>query len=507
MADEPEKLTAAVLGGLRRLAMMPAGERQAILDGLSAEEMVELSTTWDRAVRQDLLMWSCHALGPMGQVPARHHRLLISYLRRVALPPEDPDKIDRLMVLMPPGSAKSTYATVLFPPWFLSQAPYLNVIGASHTADLAELFSRRILNLLGEHGPVLGTSLQTENVQAWMTNQGGEYKAAGIGGPITGRRADLAVIDDPFKGHAQADSEPERERIWNWYVTELLTRLKPGGRIVLINTRWHVDDLSGRLLEQEAHRWKVLDLPAFARDDDPLGREPGEALWPDWESADALRDKQKSIGARLWASLYQQSPTPSEGLLFEAGKIVTVPEAPAVVKVARGWDIAASDEGDASNPDWTAGVKMGRTAEGRFVVLDVVRFRGRPEEVDRRLRETAEADGKGVLQSVPQDVGAAGKAMAAHHARVLAGFPVTTSRETGSKVVRATPFASQVGAGNISIVKSKPGNPWNGPYLDELGLFPAGRKDDQVDGSSRAFEIIADKPRHNRSLRLGFMGR
>ena len=171
------------------------------------------------------------------------------------------------MVLMPPGSAKSTYASVIFPAWWFTQHPTSAVIAASHTADLAEHFGRQVRNLVAEHGPRLGYTLACDNRAAarWQVSTNGQYFATGVRGPITGRRADLAIIDDPVKSQAEADNAYFRDHLWNWYRSDLTTRLKPGGRVVLIMTRWHEDDLGGRLLAQQAAEWRTASAARAGR--------------------------------------------------------------------------------------------------------------------------------------------------------------------------------------------------------------------------------------------------
>jgi hypothetical protein len=155
-----------------------------------------------REVRRGLAPWCTHALAPSGQAPAAHHRLLIAELEAVAR-----GETERLLVTMPPGSAKSTYASVLFPAWFLAQAPGLAVLGAAHTATLAERFSGRVQALVREHGPILGYGLAGEGRELWQTSTGGEYRAAGVGAGIAGFRADLGIIDDPLR--SRGGREPD----------------------------------------------------------------------------------------------------------------------------------------------------------------------------------------------------------------------------------------------------------------------------------------------------------
>ncbi len=435
---------------------------------------------------EDLISWVRAVLEPLGQVPAAHHLCLLDALGAL-----DRAEHDRLMVLMPPGSAKSTFASVLFPAWFLARHPRCAVIAASHTAQLAEHFGRRVRSVLREHGAALGVALATDSRAAgrFETDQAAEYFAAGVHGPITGRRADLAIIDDPVKSWAEADSATAREHVWDWYRAELMTRLKPRGRVVLIMTRWHEDDLGGRLLaaaETGGDRWQVLRFPALAGAADPLGRAPGEPLWPEWETAAALARKRAAMGERAFAALYQQSPRPEAGGLISLSRLARVDAAPARGRIVRAWDLAATAASAGRDPDWTVGVKLMEEDAGRYIVLDVVRLRGAPAEVERALLATAEADGRSVAIGLPQDPGQAGRAQILYLTRRLAGFVVRATPETGSKLVRAMPAAAQIDAGNVALLRA----PWNQAFVEELRDFPHGVKDDQVDALARAFAML-----------------
>jgi predicted phage terminase large subunit-like protein len=445
----------------------------------------------------DLLNWATLVLQRDGQVPARHHRLLIAELDRIAR-----GDTDRLMILMPPGSAKSTYASLLFPAWWFTQHPTSSVVATSHTTSLAEHFGRQVRELVREYGDSLGYHLHTARHAAghWQTTKRGEYFATGIRGPLIGRRADLVIIDDPVKSEAEADSQLLRDRVWNWYRFDMTTRLKPHGRVVLIMTRWHMDDLAGRLLAQHPDEWQVLRLPALAEENDPLERPPGAALWPEWEDEVALKRKRATIGERAWSALFQQSPRPIIGSLFKTECINILDMAPHCNTdiMVRGWDLAATSEVGGHDPDWTVGVKLARDDRGRFLVLDVVRIRGTPHEVEQAIGEAARIDGAGVTIGLPQDPGQAGKHQASYLARQLAGYRIDTSRETGSKLTRAAPVASQIEAGNLAVVRAN----WNHAFLEELRDFPFGRKDDQVDALSRAFTVLTEKGQPARRIAL-----
>ena len=236
-------------------------------DDVSIDEAaVELKRR--RELRHELEPWCRHN----GFIPAAHHRLILSKLKQVS-----EGKLDRLAIFMPPGSAKSTYASVLFPPWYLAQHPDHLVIAASHTVELAEKWGRRVREAIIEHSQLLGFGINARNQAAgrWETTAGGEYFAVGVGGSIAGWRGDLVLIDDPVRSREDTESATIRDKKLDWYRSDIIPRLKPGGRIVLIQTRWHEEDLAGRILaEAEAgnDQWEISRCPPSPRHDDPLGR-------------------------------------------------------------------------------------------------------------------------------------------------------------------------------------------------------------------------------------------
>jgi predicted phage terminase large subunit-like protein len=454
-------------------------------------------------IRDSLFEWSVQALADQGYYPARHHMLMIQRLEAL-----ERGDIKRLMIFAPPGSAKSMYCSTIFPAWYLARHPSDAIIASSHTQSLAESFGRRVRNLLDEFSASLGVKLSDDSLAAgqWRTNEDGVYLAAGVRGKITGRRADCSIIDDPVSGIVDASNPTSRDSLWDWYRNDLYTRLKPSARVLIVMTRWHEDDLCGRLEEEMFEKtgddWEILRLPAIAEETvdrkgrallDPLGREIGEALWPDWESIDDLAVKRRAVGERTWAALFQQRPRPDSGTLFETSKIVYVPESeiPKETRWASAYDFAATEDVGSRNPDWTVRVKMGRMPNDATVVSNVRRMRGRPDEVDAFMKKNAEEDGKRVRIGIPQDPGAAGKSLVAYQTRLLYGWKVESSPESGDKATRAAGFASQMNGGQVFLVKGL----WNKAYVEELAGFPAASKDDQVDASSRAFNMLIDPPR------------
>ncbi|MDO9712367.1 phage terminase large subunit [Paracraurococcus lichenis] len=435
-----------------------------------------------RAARTDLLAFTGYT-NPSYR-PGAMHRRIAEALERV-----ERGECRRLLIFAPPRHGKSELVSRRFPAWALGRNPHRQFISASYGQDLASDFGRDVRNLVASAEfaalfPGVGLAEDSGSKARWHTNQGGSYVAAGVGTAITGRGADILSIDDPTKDRADAESPVVREGVWSWFTSTAFTRLMPNGAVIVTQTRWHADDLSGRLLDQMAaggERWEVLNLPAL---DDA-----GEALWPERYSAEALAGIREAIGPRDWAALYLQSPVVAEGAVFDvdAIKVCDIPPAPGRGTWIRAWDLAATAAPNGRSPDWTAGLLLHQAPDNRLTVCDIVRLRAGPEGVERAIVETAKRDGGGVLISLPVDPGAAGKTVAEYFVRQLLGYTVQTSRETGSKTTRAMPIASQANGGNLAIVRA----PWNRAFLEELRAFPNGQHDDQADALSRAFAEMA----------------
>lgn len=245
-----------------------------------------------------------------GFIPALHHRFINRHLQEAAA-----RKIRRLMIFLPPGSAKSTYSSVLFPPWFLAQQASSTILACSCTSDLATSFGRKSRNIADQFSLQLGYELQKDSQAAdrWETTNNGLFYCAGVGTKIAGRRADLGLIDDPVGSKEQADSKLERDKAWDWFNFDFKPRLKPNAIIVLIMTRWHETDLAGMILANEPNQWTVIRIPFFAEDNDPLGRAKGGLLWPDYFTADMY-----PTDVRVANCLYDNNPVPESGNFFNA---------------------------------------------------------------------------------------------------------------------------------------------------------------------------------------------
>ena len=393
--------------------------------------------------------------------------------------------VDRVIIQVPVRHGKSETMTVGAPAHLLDEDPARRFIVASYNVTLAAKFGRKIRRLARQAGVPL--SDERNAADDWETTAGGGVRAVGVGAGITGQGGDGIFVDDPIKSRAEAESATYREAVWEWFTSDLLTRLEPGGFVVLTMSRWHEDDLTGRILASEdADRWHVINLPALAEPGDPLGRDVGAALCPDRFDEQALADIRLAIGEYAFASLYQQHPQPRNAGMFPPGRVTILPAEPAGVTWLRWWDFG----GTAGGGDPTAGARVGLKA-GRVIIADVASVRLEAAERDRFIRATAEMDGRAVTQWGEQEPGSGGKAQAQAFVRLLAGWPVHTEPTRGDKATAMDPLAAQWQAGNVDLVAG----PWNRAFLDQAAAAPFGRHEDMIEAAARAFnKLAAPKP-------------
>lgn len=423
-----------------------------------------------------------------GIVPAAHHRLLIDNLEAV-----ERGEIERLMVCMPPGSAKSTYTSIEFPSWFIGRNPGLSIIAASHTQELAERFGRRVRNIVAGDGfsRVFGFGVAEDSASAgrWDNQRGGEYFAAGVGGSITGRRADLTVIDDPVKSRQDADSERSRAKAWDWYTNDLLTRLKPGARQIVVMTRWHEDDLGGRILERERSRWKVLEIAMEAMPNDPLGRAVGERLWPEWFTDDMVQVAKMDM--RAWNALYQQQPAADEGDYFKREWFGTeYDKLPQNLRMYGASDYAVTDGGG----DYTEHGVFGVDQAQNVYVVDWWRGQTAADEwIDRKcdlIREHQPLCWFGEAGPIRRSIEPFLKRRMIE--RELS-CRIEWLPSIADKPTRGRNFQAMASMGRVFWPRTAT---WKADVIGQLLRFPAGRHDDAVDVCSmigRGLQFIGSK--------------
>lgn len=388
------------------------------------------------------------------------------------------------MLFMPPRHGKSETATIRFPVYCIEKQPTTRFIIGAYNSDLAIKFSRRSRSIARER---FALSNERSTAADWETPQGGGMRAVGVGGGVTGHGANVIIIDDPIKSFEEASSLVYRDKVWNWYTNDIYTRREPDASMILIQTRWHMDDLAGRILSSEdAKNWTVVLLPAEAEADDPLGRVVGEALCPERFDLNALAEIKTVLGSNRYAALYQQRPVPAEGGLFKRrwfGEPLEV--LPSGGRLARYWDSAATDGGG----DYTVGALMAKLQD-RFFVADIERGQWSPGTRDQTMLRIAKADQERygyVKYFCEQEPGASGVSAVSAFVKMLAGFSAHGRVASGNKEVRAEPLAAQAEIGNVKLIRGV----WVPAYLDELCSFPQGTHDDQVDASSGAFNELA----------------
>jgi predicted phage terminase large subunit-like protein len=417
-------------------------------------------------------------------------------------------EIRDLLITVPPRHTKSMCCSVAWPSWAWidhAEARFLSCSYADNLSTEHAVLSRRVIE-----GPryqaAWGDRFQLatdQNVKTHFENTKRGYRmATSIGGTGTGRGGDFLLADDPHN-LKKIHSDVDREAVIKWYREVWSSRFndpKTGCRVVVMQ-RGHEADLAGYLLNQGGY--VHLNLPTEFDPKricvTPIGwKDPrtteGELLCPERLGPVEVAAAKRDLTPAVFEGQHNQNPSPAGGILFNVAKLQTITEAelPAGVPFTecRGWDFAATELEPGADPDFTAGAKVRRYATGLYVVMHVEHGRYGPAEGDALLRSTAVSDGRACRQREEQEPGSAGKRVIASHVVLLAGFDYKGEPSSGSKAVRAKPFAVQVDAGNVRVLAAA----WNEKYKEELRTFPAGKHDDMVDGSSTAFNELATGP-------------
>lgn len=434
-----------------------------------------------------------------GYEDAAHLRLLDEYLMRVTRYVETggAEGIGRLIIAMPPRHGKTLTTSRLYPIWHLGRNPRHRVMLVSYGQGLANKNSRAARNLMRGKPyeaifPRTRLADDAKSVMEWNiegTNGEGGADALGIGGGATGKGAHLLLLDDPLKSREQAESQTYRDKIWDAYTDDLYTRLEPGGAVIVMATRWHQDDLTGRLLKRDEGQWTQLILPAIAREGDALGRMPGDALWPERYDVEALADIKRTQGEYSYSALYDQEPRPSEGgILKRAWFEPRVRVAPEAVRAVRYWDLAMSSKASA---DYTVGLRMEMSRDGTHTITDIARAQVELHDLPRFITDVMLADGSGVVQGFEQTGYMTRAIQQIAKDYRLARHTIKGYGVHSDKLTRVLPFASRAALGLIRLMEM----PISDAYIEELTAFPYGEHDDMVDASSGAWEMINEEQR------------
>lgn len=429
-----------------------------------------------REIRQSFEAWCRYR----GFEPAAHHLLII---REIEAFLASDDEV--LLLFAPPGSAKSTYVSVLFPSWYLSCFPKNLILFATHSVEFAERWGRRIRNDIATAGPTLGIALSEDNKSAsqWSLTSGGEYYAVGAGTGISGFRADLGLIDDPFGSREDAWSETVRKKRWDWYIDDFGNRCKPSAKRVIMATRWHEEDISGRVLEQieaGAVRGHAVSISAEAEENDILGRSPGALLWDDpagYNYGKFLRQRKAESSPMMWAALFQQRPAPEEGDYWKSAWIKPIDVMPAreTLRTYGASDYAVTADGG----NYTVHGVLGLDPEGRMYLMDLWRKQTASDawveafcDMVLQWRPMGWAEEKGQISAgVGPLIDRRQRERGAYVYREQ--FPTR-----GDKGVRAQSMRGRMASNGLYVPRNAP---WLSAFMSELLSFPAGKHDDQSD--------------------------
>lgn len=401
---------------------------------------------------------------------------------------------ERFVILeIPPRHGKSMTVTESFPSYYLAKNPEKRVITTAYGDTLARKFGRLNRNKFSEYAPELfgyEVSFQTSAANNWgIEGHRGGMIATGIGGAITGEGADLLIIDDPFKNAEEANSETIRQKVWDEWESTLSTRLHKGGSVIVIMTRWHEDDLVGRLLKFSPRTWKRIRMPALAEDaDDLLGRAEDEALCPELGFDESWAENKKlEVGSRTWSALYQQRPSPSDGNILNRKWWNYYTKAPSQFdEIIQSWDCAFKDNKDS---DYVVGEVWGKLGADKYL-LDLVRAKMDLPVTIQAIR-TLSAKWPRAITKLIEDK-ANGPAVIQMLSRELSGLiPVNPE---GGKIVRAQAVSPEIESGNVFLPDPSIA-PWVHDFVEEAAAFPNGANDDQVDAMSQAlsrWHVIED---------------
>lgn len=432
-----------------------------------------------------------------------HHRVIFEHLD--AFVRRD---IENLLIFSQPRVGKTETVSRRLPAYILGKNPNAEIIAVSYVAELArrnnadvqriidspeyaEIFPDTRLSSTESRKTAQGNYVRTSQLFE-VVNHRGSYKSAGVGGTINGMGYDYGIIDDPIKNRSEARSATYRNRVWEFFTSVFMTRRAKNAGVVITQTRWDVDDLSGRIIEMAKDgaigEWVILNFPALATDNPPPydPRTAGEPLWPNRHSLDELL-KIKALNEYDWASLYQQNPTPDDSTLFDAHRIEILDHTPECVQTVRFYDLAVSKNAHA---DYTVGLKLGVTSDERVIILDLFRKQQELPVTEQTIEQLAHIDGPSTPVVLEAEKAAIVALQYLMRRPALRGFNISLQPIQGDKYTRAGNIAARVNAGMVAMVRGS----WNRALLDELAMFPSGAHDDIVDALSGAWKELS-KPK------------
>jgi predicted phage terminase large subunit-like protein len=398
----------------------------------------------------------------------------------------------RIIISAPPRHGKSQLIDIYTPVWIMENFPGYHTIMTSYGADLSVDFGRKVRDMIQDNSDLLNVKIRSDarKVDSFLTDTGGGMTSVGLGGAITGKGAHVLLVDDYIKEIKEALSPTYRNYVWNWFTTTAFTRLEPGGTCIIIATRWHSDDLIGRILKAFPGQWTNIVLPAIAEKGDILGRSPGDPLFPERYPTPVLMERLDVLGSAFFQALFQQRPIDEAKKLADGSwlKIVDIHPQPSKLELVRIWDLAATANGG----DYTVGTLSAYDrSTGYYYILNVVRKQLSPGDVETLVLNTAIADGTDTEIGIEQEPGSSGKALVEHYQKtVLPEFkvkPIVVANK-GAKVLRAQPFLAAAEAGKVFLLAGS----WNKTFIDEFDSFP-GEYDDQVDTAAAGYTKLSGK--------------
>lgn len=400
-----------------------------------------------------------------------------------------------LLICTPPQFGKSftVYDAIC---WMAGMNPALRFLYTSYSEMLgirANTYIQRVMThpeyhrlfpktMINETNFTVSDKGQRNKTMLEFIGSQGSFRNTTVNGAITGEGLDIGIVDDPVKGRAEANSPSIRQKTWDWFLEDFFTRFDNNAALLVVGTRWHVDDPIGRMIDQGL----VTDHAVYKAIavEDEYYRKKGESLFPELKSDEYLAKRKESMTQARWDALYQASPSVEGSGMIKTNEFKIVEQLPhPIVSQVRSWDKAGTQDGGAK----TAGVRIATLKDGSFAIIDSITGQWSAYNREQKIKQTAAIDGVGIPIIIEQEPGSGGKESAENTVKMLKGYNIKAIRATGDKAIRAEPYAAQIEAGNVYLVRG----PWNKDFIDEHEGFPNSKFKDQVDAASAGFNFLA----------------